>query len=330
MRSTKNAVLISSLSALVMIGGGCSTGGSSESAEDYPSDEIRLIVPYTPGGPTDLVARTIGRHFERTLGQPVVVENLPGAAGSVAMNELISSKPDGHTLKLIAAPATVVTPLIQDVGYGPGEFETIGVASEMPSVLQVRSDSKFINAERFFAEAKAKPRQLKVGVPGATTSQAIELRRMADEYGIELTVVPFNGNTEMIPALMGGNIDALFSNLSQDIRAQFDAGEFRPLAISPPERVDYLPNVPTLSELGYRSLTYSTSLFGFGVPKETPPDIVGELEQALETALQDPQVRQQLDEAYVPDQFIDDAAFRARLNEIVQVYGPVAKQIGGS
>jgi tripartite-type tricarboxylate transporter receptor subunit TctC len=307
----------------------CAGPGKGD-AEDYPSDEIRLIVPYTPGGPTDLAARTIGDYFQRSLGQPVVVENMPGAAGSVAMNELVSSKPDGYTMKLIAAPATVVTPLIQDVGYGPTDFETIGVISEMPSVLSVGTGSKFTTAEQFLAEAKARPQQLKVGVPGATTSQAIELRRLAGEYGVQVTVVPFNGNMEMIPALLGGNIDALFSNVSEDVRAQFDSNAFRPLAISPRDRVDYLPQVPTLHELGYPSLTYSTSLFGLGVPKGTPPEVVDELEQTLRAGLQDPQVREQLDEAYVPDQFIDRNAFRARLDEIVQVYGPVAKQIRGN
>ncbi|MCI2418176.1 tripartite tricarboxylate transporter substrate binding protein [Saccharopolyspora sp. K220] len=327
-KPTKKIAAAAALLAALVLPVACGSG--AKSASDYPSDEIRLIVPYTPGGPTDLAARTIGDYFHRSMGQPVVVENMPGAAGSMAMNELVSSKPDGYTMTLVAAPSSVVTPLIQDVGYGPGDFETVGVITEMPSVLSVGPGSRFSTAEQFFAEAKARPQQLKVGVPGATTSQAIELRRLADEYGVPVTVVPFNGNIEMIPALLGGNVDALFSNLSEDVRAQFDAGAFRPLAISPRDRVDYLPQVPTLYELGFQNLTYSTSLFGLGVPKGTPPEIIDELEQTLRAGLQDPQVREQLDEAYVPDQFIDRNAFRAKLDEIVQVYGPVAKRIGGN
>ncbi|MGP4016939.1 tripartite tricarboxylate transporter substrate binding protein [Saccharopolyspora sp. 5N708] len=323
----KIATAVALLAALVLPAA-CATG--AKSAADYPSDEIRLLVPYTPGGPADLAARTIGDYYQRTMGQPVVVENVPGAAGSVSMNELVSSKPDGYTIALIAAPSSVVTPMLQDVGYGSEDFETVGVITAVPSVLSVGTGSKFGTAEQFFAEAKARPQQLKVGVPGATTSQAIELRRLADEYGVPLTVVPFNGNMEMIPAMLGGNIDALFSNLSEDIRAQFDAGAFRPLAISPRDRVDYLPQVPTLHELGYQGLTYSTSLFGLGVPKGTPPEVIDKLEQALRAGLQDPQVRQQLDEAYVPNEFVDRNAFRAQLNEIVQVYGPVVKRIRGN
>lgn len=300
-----------------------------ESAAGYPSEEIRVIVPYTAGGPTDLAARSIGTFLEGRLGQPVIVENMPGAAGSLAMNELVGSKPDGHTLTVVAAPSTVVTPMIQDVSYGPDDFETIGVITEVPSVLTVGAGSPFPDAAAFFDAARARPGGITVGTPGATTSQAIELRRLASEYGVEVTVVPFNGNAELTAALLGGNVDALLVNISQDIRAQIDAGEFRPLAISPAERVDYLPDTPTLAELGFPGLTYSTSLFGLGAPAGTPPAVLAELEEAMRAGLSDPAVREQLGEAYVPDEFIGAAAFRERLDEIVRVYGPVTAELRG-
>jgi tripartite-type tricarboxylate transporter receptor subunit TctC len=300
-----------------------------DTPDEYPSQEVTVLVPYTAGGPTDLAARTMGAHLEKALGQPVIVENLPGAAGSVAMNELVASEPDGHTLTLIAAPSTVVTPMIQDVPYDAGSFVTIGVITEVPSVLAVPGDSEFTDAAGFFAAARQRPGELTVGTPGATTSQAIELRRLASEYGVQVTVVPFNGNAELIQALLGGNVDAVLVNVSQDIRAQFDGGAFRPLAISPAERVEYLPDVPTLAELGFPELTYSTSLFGLGARAGTPPEIVTRLEDAMREGLSDPAVRQQLDEAYVPDEFIGADAFRARLDEIIRVYGPVAQELRG-
>jgi tripartite-type tricarboxylate transporter receptor subunit TctC len=297
--------------------------------DEYPTREITVLVPYTAGGPTDLAARTMGAHLEKALGQPVIVENLPGAAGSVAMNELVASEPDGHTLTLIAAPATVVTPMIQDVPYDSDSFVTIGVITEVPSVLAVAGDSEFTGAGAFLDAARQRPGELTVGTPGATTSQGIELRRLASEYGVQVTVVPFNGNAELIPALLGDAVDAVLVNVSQDIRAQIDAGDFRPLAISPAERVEYLPDVPTLAELGFPELTYSTSLFGLGAPAGTPPEIVTRLEDAMREGIADPAVRQQLDEAYVPDEFIGADAFRARLDEIIRVYGPVAQQLRG-
>jgi tripartite-type tricarboxylate transporter receptor subunit TctC len=300
-----------------------------DTPDEYPSQEITVLVPYTAGGPTDLAARTMGAHLEKALGRPVIVENLPGASGSEAYQELVSSDPDGHTLALVAAPSAVVTPMIQDVPYDAGSFATIGVITEVPSVLAVGADSEFRDATAFLAAARQRPGELTVGVPGATTSQAIELRRLASEYGVQVTAVPFNGNAELIQAVLGGNVDAVLINVSADVRAQFDAGAFRPLAISPAERVDYLPDVPTLAELGFPELTYSTSLFGLGAPAGTEPEIVSRLETAMRDGLADPGVRQQLDEAYVPDEFIGADAFRARLDEIVRVYGPVARELKG-
>jgi tripartite-type tricarboxylate transporter receptor subunit TctC len=300
-----------------------------DTPDEYPSQEITVLVPYTAGGPTDLAARTMGAHLEKALGRPVIVENLPGASGSQAYQELVSSDPDGHTLALVAAPSAVVTPMIQDVPYDAGSFATIGVITEVPSVLAVGGDSEFADAAAFLAAARQRPGELTVGVPGATTSQAIELRRLASEYGVQVTAVPFNGNAELIQAVLGGNVDAVLINVSADVRAQFDAGAFRPLAISPAERVDYLPDVPTLAELGFPELTYSTSLFGLGAPAGTPPEIVSRLETAMRDGLEDAGVRQQLDEAYVPDAFIGADAFRARLDEIVRVYGPVAQELKG-
>lgn len=326
MRHRKWAALVA-LSALTVA---CSTGGeSSDSAAEYPSEEIRLIVPYTAGGPTDLAARTMGTFLEQRLGEPVIVENLPGAAGSLAMNEFVGSDADGHTLKLIAAPATVVTPLVQDVAYEPDDFETIGIITQMPSVLTVGAGSEYADAEAFLAAARERPGELTVGTPGATTSQAIELRRLANEYDVQVTVVPFDGNAELIQALLGGNVDAILVNASQDIRAQIDGGEFQPLAISPAERVDYLPDTPTFAELGFPELTYSTSLFGLGAPSGTPPEIIAELEAAMRDASADATVRQQLDEAYIPDEFIGATEFRAKLDQIVKVYGPVAQELRG-
>lgn len=305
------------------------SGGGGDAAGEYPSEEVRIIVPYTAGGPTDLAARAMGGFLEQRLGRPVLVENRPGAAGSVAMTEFVAEEPDGHTLALIAAPSTVVTPLIQDVGYGPQDFDTVGVITEIPSVLAVGAGSPFPDARAFLDAARARPGELTVGTPGATTSQAIELRRLADQYGVRVTVVPFNGNAELIRAVLGGTVDAVFVNASQDIREQVAAGDFRPLAISPAQRVRYLPDTPTLAELGFPELTYSTSIFGLGAPAGTPPQIVAELEEAMRAGLADPAVRARLDEAYVPDRFVGAAEFRARLDRIVQVYGPVAEQLRG-
>jgi len=233
---------------------------------------------------------------------------------------------DGHSLSVIAVPATATNPLQQHVGYTNDDYVPIGVISEIPSVLVVGTGSPYPDASSFFAAARARPGQLKVAVPGATTSQAMELKRLAELYDVEVTPVPFNGNSEIITALLGGNVDAAFVNSSKDILTNIEAGKFRPLAVSPAERVDYLPEVPTLKEAGFPELVNSVSVFGLAAPAGTPEPVLAKLEESLRKSQQDPEVVAKLDEKYVPDDFIDGKEFRAIIDDIVEVYGPILKK----
>ena len=192
----------------------------------------------------------------------------------------------------------------------------------LPDAIAVGADSEFADAEAFFAEAKANPGSINVGVPGTTTSQAMELQRWADEHGIEVTVVPFDGNAEMTTALLGGNVDAVFINSSQDVLTQIEAGDFVPLAVSTPESVDYI-DAPPLAELGFPELTNSVSVFGLAAPAETPDDVISTLEDTVATCLENPETIERLGEQYVPDEFIGTDAFQERIEEIVEAYGPI-------
>ncbi len=300
--------------------------GGGEAAADYPTDDITLYVPYAPGGPTDLAARTVGDCLSEDFGQTVVVENREGASGSLGMQAMIAGGADGYSLSLIAVPASATNPLQEDVGYTNDDYVPVAAVTEIPSVLAVGQGSRFADAEALFAFAEANPGQVNVGVPGATTSQAMELQRMAQEYGVELTLVPFTGNAEMTTALLGGNVDAVFINASQDVLENIEAGSFLPVAISPEERVDYLADVPTLAELGFPELTYSVSVFGLATPAGTPDEVVGTLEDAVSTCLEKPEVVEKLGEQYVPDEFIGAEAFQTRIDEIVEVYGPLLQE----
>ncbi len=298
------------------------SGGDGGGA-DYPTDDITLYVPYAPGGPTDLAARTVGDCLSEDFGQTVVVENREGASGSLGMQAMIAGGNDGYSLSLIAVPASATNPLQDDVGYTNDDYIPIAAVTEIPSVLAVGQGSRFADAEALFRFAEENPGQVNVGVPGTTTSQAMELQRMAEEYGVELTLVPFTGNAEMTTALLGGNVDAVFINASQDVLENIDAGSFVPLAVSPEERVDYLEDVPTLAELGFPELTYSVSVFGLAAPAGTPDDVVATLEDAVRSCLEQPEVVEGLGDQYVPDEFIDAEAFQSRIDDIVDVYGPL-------
>ncbi|RBY74843.1 tripartite tricarboxylate transporter substrate binding protein [Blastococcus sp. TF02-09] len=323
-RRTAPALIAVSVLALAACGdddGGSSGGG--EAAADYPTDDINLYVPYAAGGPTDLAARTIASCMEEEFGQTVVVENREGASGSIGMQAMLAEDPDGYTLSLIAVPASATNPLQgEDVGYTNDDYVPIAAVTEIPSVLAVGADADYADAEAFFQAAQDDPGGINVGVPGTTTSQAMELTRMAEEYDTELTLVPFSGNAEMTAALLGGNVDAVFINSSQDVLSNIEAGDFVPLAVSTPEPVDYI-DAPPLAEVGFPELTNSVSVFGLAAPAETPEEVVGTLEDTVSTCLEKPETVEQLGEQYVPDEFIGTDAFQERIDEIVEVYGPI-------
>ena len=301
-------------------------GEGGAAAQDYPADDITLYVPYAPGGPTDLAARTVGDCLAEDFGRNVVVENREGASGSLGMQAMIQGGTDGYSLSLIAVPASATNPLQEDVGYTNDDYVPIAAVTEIPSVLAVGEGSRFADAGALFAEAEQNPGRVTVGVPGATTSQAMELRRLAEEYGVELSLVPFTGNAEMTTALLGGNVDAVFINASQDVLENIEAGSFVPLAISPEERVDYLPDVPTLAELGYPELTNSVSVFGLAAPAGTPDGVLQTLEDGVAACLEKPEVVEALGDQYVPEEFIGRDDFQARIDEIVEVYGPLLQE----
>jgi tripartite-type tricarboxylate transporter receptor subunit TctC len=298
-------------------------GGRERADAGFPSESIRLLVPYAAGGPTDLTARAYGEFLERDLGQPVIVENKPGGSGAIATQELVSAEPDGHTLALITAGTVVLTPLANDVGYTASDVIPVGVMSEVPSLLAVGSGSPHRDIAALVAAARARPGAVSVAVPGASTPQGIELQRLRDEHGVEFAVVPFNGNAEMTTALLGGNVDAVLINASQDVVENIDAGRFRPLAVSTEQRLNWLSDTPTLVEAGFAGLTLSGSTFGLAGPAGLPAPVATRLEDALRRAHADPDVVAKVGERYTGTDFVGAADLSAVLDRTRAVYEPI-------
>ena len=299
---------------------GTGTAGSGETASDFPSETITLLVPYDAGGPTDLTSRTVGNCLQEQLGQTVVVENRPGGSGALAMQELIGAPADGYTLSLVTAGTMVLTPLANDLDYAADDITPIGVMAEVPSVLAAGKDSPYTDAEAFFQQAESAAGSINVGVPGASTPQGIELQRLADEYGVQVTAVPFDGNAEMTTALLGGNIDAVLINASKDVVENIEAGSFEPIAVSSEEPLSWLPETPTLAESGFPELTLAGSTFGLAGPAGLPEDVTETLEGALEDCMAEPEVQEGIGEQYVPEQFVGADGLAEVLSETQEVY----------
>jgi tripartite-type tricarboxylate transporter receptor subunit TctC len=315
------AVLLVTAAAL----SGCAEDSASVAAADYPSEDVRLLVPYTAGGPTDIAARALGAHLEEELGRPVVVENLPGASGATAYTELIASQPDGHTLSMTALPTAVLNYLANDVGYTREDFAPVGVVTQVPSGIVVPADSPHQDLESLFEAARQDPQAVTVGTPGATNTHAAETRRITELHDVPLTVVPFEGNAEVQTALLGGNVAAGFVNLSQDVLPAIESGELRLLAVGTEERLPYA-DAPTFVELGYPELTQSTTTFGVIAPAETPDEVVSTLEGALRSASEDEAVVEALDPRYVPEEFLGSADLAGLFTETEETFRDV---VGG-
>jgi tripartite-type tricarboxylate transporter receptor subunit TctC len=309
--------------AVALLLAACGQGSGSGDPAEYPSKQIRLIVPYTAGGPTDIAARSLGRYLEGALGQTVVVENEPGASGSAAYQDLLSSDADGHTLSMTALPTAVLNYLVNDVGYTREDFAPVGVVTQVPSAIVVPAGSPYADLAALFADARTNPTKITVGTPGATNTHAAETRRITQLYGVPLTVLPFNGNQEVLTALLGGNSVAGFVNASQDMLPAIESGDLRVLAVGTPERLPYL-DAPTFVEQGYPELTKSTTTFGVIAPAGTPAPVITRLEEAMRAASTDPETVRVLDERYVPEQFIGSAELATLFTETEQTFQGVA------
>lgn len=320
---TRRLIILLATATLGIVLLSCGAGGQSRGAEDYPSDTITIIVPYAAGGPTDISARAAATGLEEELGQTVVVENQPGGAGSVGANQVLGSNPDGYTLGMLATGTVVVAPLLNDVGYTRDDFAYIGAVREIPNVLVVRTDSPYESVEEFFEAAKEAPDEIDVATPGASTLANLGLNVLQAEYDVPVKPVPFDGTSETLPALLGGNVDALFTDPIDPILSSIEAGELRPLATDSTERLKNLPDVPSFSELGYEQLTLGTPMFFLSAPPDVPQEILDKLEEALREALENPQVIEQIGEEYVPSEFVSGEEVKQRLDMAHDLYEPI-------
>jgi tripartite-type tricarboxylate transporter receptor subunit TctC len=326
MRPTSTST--AALAVLVCAGAlsACGVGGpeAGSSGADYPTKNVRIVVPYAAGGPTDLAGRASADCLSNQLGQPFVVENIDGGAGAIGMTEMTTAKPDGYTLAIGTIGNIVVAPLVgEGVQYSSDDIVPLGKIYEMPSALVVPADSPYDTAEELIAAAEAEPGRVKVATPGAASLYHVALQRLADEHGVEFNVVPFDGGAPAVTAFLGGNVDAMFLEASEQIRGLQSGGKGAIVATGSPDPVDFLGDVPTLESLGYDGLPSTSAFFTLVAPAETPQEVLDTLGETLETCLADEDVVEKLSDDYVPDKFVDGQAVQSELDGAQQVYARI-------
>ena len=261
-------------------------------AEDYPDQRVTIIVPYSAGGATDILARMMAEGLTGVWDETVTVENRPGAGATLGTAQAARAEPDGHTLFMGQVSSHGIAPAVyKNLQYDPIEdFEPVIWLTRIPNVMVVDADSDITSVEEFIEAAEAG--ELTFGSSGTGSSIHLSGEMFKARTGIEMTHVPYRGSGEAVPALLSGNVDVMFDNLPSAM-PQIQAGELRPLAVTTTERAEALPDVPTLAETGIPELEgfNAQSWFGLLAPAGTDQAIIEKINDAANEVLQSEQLQ---------------------------------------
>lgn len=271
-----------------------STTASDALAQAYPSGPIKIVVPYAPGGSTDILARTIGENLSKRLGQPVVIVNQPGAGGSVGTAAVARAQADGLTLVMATNGTHAINPtLYSKLPYDAvKDFKPVSLIASVPLlvVVPVKSDVKSLKG---LAERSAGSRPINFGSAGVGSSGHLAGEMLKIEGKLDAQHIAYKGDGPAVVDLIGGNIDYLFANMPAAVN-QAKAGTVRPLAVTSSQRSPELPDVPTVAEAGYPRLQVDP-WYGLLVPSGTSREIVTTLSEAINAGLQEPAVRKRFE-----------------------------------
>ena len=259
--------------------------GASALAQSFPDRPIRLIVPFPPGGGTDIIARELGVALNKTSGWNLVAENRPGAGGNLGVETAVKSAPDGYTLVLGQTSNLAINPsLYSKLSYNPArDLAPVALVATAPLVLVVASNSRYQTLADVVTQAKARPGELNFASPGNGTVAHLTAELLQQSAGIKLQHIPYKGANQALNDLFGGQVQLFMSSIPTAL-GQIRTGKLRALAVTSAKRVAELPDVPTVSEAGYAGFDANT-WFGLMVPAGTPPDVIQTLNAAANKAM---------------------------------------------
>jgi len=295
-------------------------------AQNYPSKQIELVVPFVAGGTTDNIARLMAQRFSESWSQTVIVNNRPGAGSTIGTSAVAKSTPDGHTL-LVTTFAFAAAPALQKVSFDPvKDFAPVTELASLPMMLIVHPSVPAKNLKEFIALAKASPAGLDYASSGPGTSTHLAAEMFNTMAGTRLVHVPYKGNAEVFNALLGGHIKVHFSLVPSGI-AHVRAGTLRVLAVTTERRLPYLPDVPTIAESGFPSYEIS-SWQGVLAPAGTRTDVVGKINAELIELLKTPAMRERMAREGADPVGSSPQQFSQRVASEVDKWAKVAKAAG--
>jgi len=279
------------LAALVLLG-----ALPAAAQESYPSRPVKIVVPYAPGGATDIIARILGQRLTESLGQSFIVENRPGASGNLALESVAKAAPDGYTLLVGNVSTNTINEntFAQQLQIKPSR-DLVGIAKliEIPHIIAVTAGFPGSSLADLVAEARRNPGRINYASAGLGSYPHLDMEKLQKAAGIQMTHVPYKGGAgQMIPSLISGETTVAFINLSSTL-GHIRAGKLKPLATAAPQRLAELPDVPTLAELGYPGIG-TNAWQGMFAPAATPRPVVDKLYSAVAAVLLRPEMKEGL------------------------------------
>jgi tripartite-type tricarboxylate transporter receptor subunit TctC len=283
----KSLQIISSVLAMPFV-------SRTASAQAYPNKPVHWIVPYPPGGPTDILARLLGQWLQERLGQPFIIENKPGASSNIGTELVAKSAPDGYTLLLVAGANAINATLFEKLNFNfiRDLAPVVGIIRS-PLVLEANPSKPFRTVTELIAYAKANPGKVNMASAGIGTPQHMSLELFKMLAGVQVNHIPYRGAAPAVTDLLGGQVDVMFDSLPASLE-HIRAGRFRALAVASATRIDMLPGVSPLSEFlpGYESSAW----YGIAIRANTPEEIITKLNREINLAFSEPRIKARLAE----------------------------------
>ena len=253
-------------------------------AQEFPNKSIRLIVPYTPGGVTDILGRTVANGLTKLLGQQTVVENRPGAGGAIGTEQVVRSPADGYTL-VITSPGIPTYQIFNKMTWDPvKDLNHISILVDGQLVMWTHVQQPFNTFNEMIAYAKANPGKLNFSAPGLQSNITMFIEGMKQKFGVDVVIAPFKGTAEIRTAVASGSIQVATNDIGTAIQ-EAQSGRGRPLAVTGPKRIAAFPNLPTFAELGHGDFIFSFWL-GLAAPAATPAPVVAKISNAVMATMQ--------------------------------------------
>ena len=314
------------ISSLALLLGIALAPSPVEAQDAWPNRSMTFVVPYAPGGYTDLVARLTARYVEKALGKPVVIDNRAGAGGIVGTQVVASAAPDGYTFCVCSIGAISIAPFAQKIGYDPmQELAPVGIVSSIVQLIIVKKDLPVKTMAELVSYAKVNPGKLNYGSSGAggLTHYSVELFQA--RTGTKAVHIPFKGGSLATAAVMSGEVDFAFANMTDGL-PQVEAGTVRGLAVTSLGRSPYFPDLPSVHETVVPNFI-AESWNGVMAPAKTPEPIIRKLSEVFIKMADDPEVKETMRRAGANTVKTTPAQFRAQIEQEMEQWKPLIKEI---